>query len=213
MNYFITYGDNKYKKSKKRLLMQAKEFGFQNCFAYSPNDLSESFINATRPHILQERGGGYWIWKAFILYNVFAKMRDDEIVVYLDAGCEINFKGKPRFFEYLDLLDENLGILAFHIPNCFEYMYTNQITFNYFNINSESSISNSEMLVGGVIILKKNLVTSKLVNDFYKIAIESPSIFTDQNSYSLDLRFIEHRHDQSVFSILRKKIGIQTLLD
>jgi len=69
------------------------------------------------------------------------------------------------------------------------------------------------MLVGGILIFKKNEITSKLINEYYLIAFNQPNLFTDQNSYSFDYRFKGHRHDQSIFSILRKKIGTFKIKD
>jgi len=143
MVYFITYGDKNFKKSKDRLIREAKKFGFDNTVAYSPCDLSESFINATKPYIYSTKGAGYWLWKAFILKDCFTRMSDGDILIYLDAGCKINMKGKERYYEYLKLLDENNGIVSFYIPNCYEYMYTNQITFNFFNVDKKSEIYNN----------------------------------------------------------------------
>jgi hypothetical protein len=213
MNYFITYGDSNYSKSKKRLLKEAIEFGFDICKTYSKTDLSEDFIRLTYPYINYKRGGGYWIWKAFILNDIFSKMHDGDVVTYLDAGCRININGKARFENYLDILDQNKGFLAFHLLDCDEYMYTNQTTLDFFGINKESPIYNSSMFVGGIMMFKKNYATTRLINEFYKIATTFPNIFSDENSFSFDERFIEHRHDQSVLSILRKKYGVISIPD
>lgn len=213
MNYFITYGDNKFKKSKGRLLNQAIDFGFDFSKAYSFQDLSGEFIKHTSPFINFQRGGGYWIWKAFILKDIFSQMSEGDVVVYLDAGCKINIEGKARFYEYLKILDQNKGFLAFHLNDCFEYMYTNCITFDFFNVKRESIIYNSNMMVGGILMFKKNELTIRFIEEFYSLATKNPNIFTDQNSFSLDYRFIEHRHDQSILSILRKKYLINSIPD
>lgn len=213
MNYFITYGDNKFKKSKVRLLNQAIDFGFDFSKAYSFNDLSNEFVSLTSPYINYQRGGGYWIWKAFILHDIFTTMCEGDVVVYLDAGCQINLEGKTRFHEYLKILDQNKGFLAFHLPDCFEYMYTNHITLDFFNINNDSTIYNSNMMVGGILMFKKNQLTTQFIEEFYSIATSTPNIFTDQNSFSLDYRFIEHRHDQSILSLLRKKYDVKSIPD
>ena len=64
-SYFITYGDKKFRKSKGRLLTQAKMFGFDYFKAYGPDDMSRYFISHTKPFIRNPKGGGYWLWKPY----------------------------------------------------------------------------------------------------------------------------------------------------
>ena len=69
--FFATYGDAKYKKSKTRILKEAKNFGFNNCVGYSPTDIDSYFLNSTSRIIIEKRGGGYWIWKPWVLKKSF----------------------------------------------------------------------------------------------------------------------------------------------
>lgn len=112
--YFITYGDKRFRKSKKRLLAQAKRFGFNNIKAFGFKDISKNFILKTKPYIEDIKGGGYWLWKPYFLYKTFNEMDDGDILLYLDAWCELNIKGEKRFFEYIDIMDKNKGVLSFH---------------------------------------------------------------------------------------------------
>ncbi len=213
MDFFITYGDQKFKKSRNRLIKEAQKFGFDYTKAYSKKDLTDEFIQLTSPVINYSRGGGYWIWKAFILKDIFTKMKVGDVVVYLDAGCKINLEGRLRYLEYLEILDKNNGFLAFHLEECFEYMYTNQNTFNFFGVQNDSKIYNSQMYVGGVLMFKKNDTTIKFIDEFYFIATNFPQLFSDNNSFSFDNRYVEHRHDQSILSLLRKKYSVDSIPD
>jgi hypothetical protein len=205
MDNLITYGDIYFEESKKRLVTQAKKIGFLNCRAYSPFDLSKEFINSTSEFITLKKGGGYWLWKPFILKDTFDTMHYDEVLVYLDAGCEINIHAKNRLYEYIELAKENNGLLSFYLKDKREYMYTNQNTFDYFNIKTHDDIYNSFQLSANVLIFVKTRKSELLVNKFYQIAVESPYLFADFTNEIKDHRFIQHRHDQSIFSILRKQ--------
>ena len=44
-----------------------------------------------------KRGGGYWIWKLDIIKQAFSKIKENDIIVYLDSGCTLNKSGKKRF--------------------------------------------------------------------------------------------------------------------
>ena len=53
-----------------------------------------------------------------------------------------------------------------------------------------------------------------LIDIWYSALEDSPELFTDQmDELNQDSAFIDHRHDQSVFSIIRKKFGSMVMPD
>lgn len=212
--YFITYGDKRFRKSKKRLVSQAKLFGFDSVKAFGFNDISNDFITKTKPYINDVKGGGYWLWKPFFLKKTLDEMQDGDILVYLDAGCELNISGKKRFSEYIEIMNANKGVLSFHLPGLKECSYTNDAVFEYFEIAPSSTIYNSNQIIGTCLLIKKNDLTKQLTDDFFNIAIQRPELFSDiYNVKTTRSNFIDHRHDQSIFSVLRKKYDLITIED
>ena len=113
----ITYGDKNYKNQKKRIYKSCIQFGFDNVQIYSPKDICKEFYKKTTPYIKAKRGGGFWLWKAYILNKVFQEIEIGDIVLYLDAGFHINLNGKKRFNYYVNFMDLNKGILSFSLNN------------------------------------------------------------------------------------------------
>ena len=102
--------------------------------------------------------------------------------------------------------DDESGIISFEMPGLLEEMYTNEMVFEYFNIDKESPLRKTSQYVGGILIIKKCLNTSQIVDEYYKIAVERPDLFSDiHNNYKKTDVFRDHRHDQSILGILRKK--------
>ena len=63
--HLISYGDQKFQQSKKRLLKQALTTGwFDSVTLYGPEDLSPDFRSRFADILAYPKGGGYWIWKA-----------------------------------------------------------------------------------------------------------------------------------------------------
>lgn len=212
--YFITYGDQRFKKSKKRLTAQAKLFDFDYVKAFGFNDISADYIIKTEPFIRSIKGGGFWLWKPYIFHKTFHIMKDGDVLLYLDAGFELNIKGRKRFFEYIDLLDNNKGVLSFYLPGLKEKQYTNNEVFRYFEMEFSNTIYDSFQMVGGCILLRKNELSKKLIDDFFDVAVKRPDLFSDvHNDQTKREDFISHRHDQSVFSVLRKKYGLPSIED
>ena len=104
--WFFTYGDDKFKNSKIRIKKEAEDSRFfDNIFVYGPQNVDKEFIEKTKPYILSEKGGGFWLWKVYFLKYLFSQMNDGDYCFYIDAGCTINSSGQKRFSEYLNLLD------------------------------------------------------------------------------------------------------------
>ena len=92
-----------------------------------------------------------------ILLKKLNEINDDDILIYLDAGCSINHKGKNRFYEYVDMLNKSdEDIISFKMSHLPEKHYTTKEIFNYFNVDINSSIANSGQILDGILIMKKN---------------------------------------------------------
>lgn len=214
--HFITYGDNKYANAKARLLNEAKDFyDFKTITGYGLNDLDVKFKKRFKNILNQPRGGGYWIWKPYILYKKFMEIKDNEYLVYLDAGCKLNKQGINRFNEYIDLLDNSkYGILSFQMTNkhnqgfCRENEWTVKEIFEYFNLKIDGEHGNSAQFVGGVLIIKKNQHSKIILETYLKSVFNNPIMFSDYfNKNNQATFFKDNRHDQSVFSLIRKTLG------
>lgn len=155
------------------------------------------------------RGYGNWLWKSYLIKKELATLNTDDILVYCDAGCQINANGKARLLEYIDLLHtdkNNYGLISFQLEYP-EILYTKRKAldlFDGYNINTLQCLAT-------VIIIKKTSHSIELINKWCELC----------NNYSLinddieteDPSFIEHRHDQSIFSLLVNTYGSIKLLD
>lgn len=215
MIYFISYGNQNYKNSKDRIRQEAQNMGFDSVRIYGPENLSEEFVRKTYPHISHPRGAGYWLWKAFLLKTTFDQMNDGDFCIYADAGCHVNVHGKKRLAEYLRMItDDESGFLAFELTGFLEKMYTNEKVFEFFGIDENDSLRETSQLVGGVLFLRKCLNTIKIVDEYYQLACEHPDLFSDvHNEFKRKPDFRDHRHDQSILGILRKKYGCVIIPD
>lgn len=206
--HFITYGDNKYKKSLKRIENEAiNTCWFDDIEIYNPYKLTNEFKNKFGEILNQKRGGGYWIWKYDILNQKMKKINNGDILVYIDAGCKINKLGKKRFFEYIDALNNsNKGIISFKMKYI-ERNWTTKEIFEYFNINLESELAKTGQYVGGILLIKKNENSEKILDEYKKVLECNKLLFTDFYNKNQNIFFKDNRHDQSILSIIRKING------
>lgn len=215
MIHLITYGDSNYTNSKKLLQNEAMNTNwFDTITVYGPNDLDNNFINKNIDILRRRRGGGYWLWKPYIIHKRLNEINYDDYLIYLDAGCKINNCGEARFYAYIEMLKNN-DMIAFQLDdNCFEKYYTTNEIFDYFNIDKDSEIRNTKQYIGGILIMKKTHNTLNIINTCMDIVNNKPLLFTDDYNKNQMSYFIDNRHDQSILSIIRKKSrGIQVLSD
>jgi hypothetical protein len=206
--HFISYGNERFTNSKKRIHKEASETGwFDSVTIYGEEDLDESFTSQFSNVLRQGRGGGYWIWKLNIIMDRLSKIEDDDILIYADAGCTINKHGETRFHEYIHMLNDNdCGVISFQINQHLEKIWTTRQIFEYFNIKIDSDIPNSGQIINTVLIMKKNPCLLTQIDVWYKTLCDDPLLITDHYNGMDQLScFKDNRHEQSIFSVIRKQ--------
>ncbi len=211
--YMITYGDERYQNQRQFLKQMAQASGFFNDVrVFEPKDLDPLFKLNFSSILSQPRGGGYWIWKPYLVARTLSVLNDGDVLVYCDAGCEINPKGSSRFRQYIaQVKDSETGSLAFELPHK-EIEYTKREVFDYFNVTPD--IVASDQLMATVLILEKCEHTAFIVDRWLETLRDKPALFTDEGNALIQYpQFIDHRHDQSIFSVIRKMYGTEIIQD
>lgn len=212
---FITYGNEMYNNSKKRLREESSNSGwFDTTTICGPENLSEEFKHEFSDILKKTKGAGYWIWKFDIIKQKLSKMVNNDILIYMDAGCSINTNGKTRFNEYIEMLNNsNESVISFQMPHI-EKTYTIKQIFNHFNINVNDNNGNSGQIMATVLIMKNDDKMMKMIDECINVLRTDHLLVTDHyNKIDQCKEFIDNRHDQSILSLVRKKYGSIILTD
>lgn len=212
---FITYGDKKFNNSKKRLGIESINSGwFDTINIYGPENLSEEFKHEFNDILEKPRGGGYWIWKFDIIKQELTKLANNDILIYMDAGCRINTNGKTRFNEYIEMLNNsNETIISFQTAHI-EKKYTTKELFHHFNMNVNDNNANSGNIMATVLIMKNTEKMMKIIDECIDVLRTDHLLITDHyNKIEQSSEFKDNRHDQSILSLVRKKHGSILLTD
>lgn len=212
----ISYADKNFSNSKIRLTREAIRFkNFDSFKIFQKDNLPLSFRKEFRTILNKKKGAGYYIWKPYIVKKSLESINEGDYLIYLDAGCSINEKAKKRFFEYLNILNKSdFGCLSFKFKDSWrpeKHWTTNEI-FKYFEVK-DASIKNTGQFIGGVQILQKKDHSVFLVDKWIQTLYDDRELFTDHYSKNQNQFFKKNRHDQSVFSVLRKIYGSLILSD
>jgi hypothetical protein len=208
--HLITYSNELYEKSKKRLLNEARNTNwFDSICGYSPKDLTDDF-KITFGNILNYRqGAGFWSWKMHIILQELRKMRPNDILIYMDAGCSINPRAEKRFREYINLLNDSTeSMISFQMKHS-EKSYTTQELADVLDY----PLNDEGQYMATIMIMKNIEKTHTIFNKCIEVLRKDPYLITNQYNNKQNELFLENRHDQSILSLMRKKLGSFVLPD
>ena len=221
IRYFISFasetgisnvGTSNLLPALKRLLQQAADIDmFDDVRGYTENDLKKdnAFWNKHSEFIEKNpRGFGYWIWKPYLIQKTLNKMNEDDILLYLDSGCEIKASEKERLNLYFDLIKTDPIIASLADPGFDDGAMTKADLLDKLGMNDPKYFTAQRQATA--IMIRKTKETVKLVNEWYELAGSDNYHYLDDSPSNLpnNPRFKEHRHDQSIFSLLTKKYNL-----
>jgi len=208
----LTFSNKNFSLSTKRLVRQAKRFGvFKKIYSCNQSDIDFDFKCKYKQILNSKRGAGYWIWKPYFINKYLKNLENGDFLLYLDAGCNLNKKGYNRFLEYIKLLEESdQGIISFALKHP-EYKYTNKACFDYFNWPKQNR--NNGQLQAAILFMRKNDLLCEQIDSWLDVVRENVNLFTDKLTNNEIKDFEAHRHDQSIFSLIRKKYNPLILED
>jgi len=216
--YGISYTSRHFNNRYKNIVKLGNECVLFDTFkCFTENDIDNDFKQKNKDIWNSSKGGGFWIWKPYIISKMLEKINDNDILIYIDAGCHINItkESKERFNEYINMCNNShTGLLRFQLTHQ-EKKFTNKKTINYFKdkFNISDKIMNdyleSNQLVGGIQIIKKNTYTINFFKQILEILNDDYKLFTDIYTENSE----QHRHDQSIMSLLYKHMNGDLIID
>lgn len=210
----ISFASNKYAASQYGLVESARAAGFQHFMNYRLENFSEHFRikNLIHENI---RGCGYWLWKPLIILNALHKVEAGELIFYVDSGnsffpCDFDLLIEVASRQDVTLFDNrdsnSLGRRNLNLHwtkrDCFsllgcdtpEYWFAPQVNASYQ-------------------IYRRTDFTISFVKEYLQGCLISSALNDDASKLNNLEGFIDHRHDQSILSILAHKHLINLLPD
>ncbi len=212
--YLAAFASDRWIPALARIRADCKRSGFVDVFhQYTLDDLrSDPVFWSTHGTFIKEnpRGRGYWIWKPHVILHSLSHMAEGDILIYADAGCTIHSTGAERFKKYVEILRTSPhGILAFSSEHPM-HKWTKADTIKALGAES---IADMNGVIATAIILRKCDTSERLIRHWmhlcahYHLLDDSPSLTPNHPE------FIEHKHDQAIFSLLVRQAGCYVTLD
>ena len=226
--YLCSFASPNLDQSVKRFQHEAKELNFyKKIKIYRKNDLPEKMISRIKNFnypVKKMRLYGYACWKPYIVKNFFEEIPDNSLLQYTDIGCHFNKNGIKRLKEYSDICEQKSTLVfQYRVPDWkekyenfkfqeyYEYEYTKADALDSISIDQSSSLLATEQIWSGCFFLKKNEKGRQILENWNKFC-ENDALINDDISKSQNhKKFKEHRHDQSIFSLICKKANAFSL--
>lgn len=202
MKMCINYADEQFKGKQIFSSLMAKYFGgFDKVIAYTPIDIDKSYYEMHKGILKCDRGGGYWLWKSYIINISLELISEGDYLFYCDAGAFF-IKSVDHIINDMNKHQEDIAVFQLPLK---ETDYTNKYTLKYFNYDESMGVN---QILGGYICIRKTINTVSFFKEYQRLC-ENEMLVTDYNTQKDEA----HRHDQSILSLLSKKAKIKPFRD
>jgi hypothetical protein len=207
----LNYANKSFITSQKLNSKTAKSIGcFDEIRSFNSNDIDVEFQKLNMKILCKKRGNGFWLWKPYFIKKVLDELNFGEFLFYCDSGSY--FTNSIRDLIELSI-EKQQDIIPFELTHL-ESKWTKRDAFVLMECNSEIFYNTNQRL-GGFVLFKKSNLSVEFVNNWLMFA-QDERILTDidnQSGFDNFSDYNEHRHDQSVFSLLTKKYKLKGFRD
>jgi len=216
MKIFLTFGTSgEYEKRAERIVNLIKELNiFDKIILLTEKDLkNDSIFWKQHGKFIEnnKRGYGYWLWKSYIVKKHLEMLDDNDILLYFDSSI-IFRTNKDKFIELFNIVERDYIIGSYCRKLCLEYVWNKMDLIKKLHMNNDKILNTRQRQAGSIMILN-NKKTRELVDNWYLLSSQYHFIDDTKSIKRNRKGFKEHRHDQSIFSLLTKKYNIYSDID
>lgn len=205
--YHINYANGRYLKAQEYCSLSAKNAGFDEVTSYRFDNIDKEFYEKNKLILDHPRGAGYWLWKSYFINKKLSEINDGDLLVYSDSGSYYQNSVNP-LIEMIK--NDPKGVISFEFKGFFEKRFTKKDAFVLMGMDDPKYTDTWHREATYIWVIKNDL-TVKLCNEYLEysqnINIISDLPNTTGENYQ---EFEDHRHDQSIWSLLCKKYEVST---
>lgn len=213
MKVFLTFGGTaesskdrqNYHAAVGRLCSQARATGyFDKVIGLTDADLrGDPYFS--KEHVQwcdKTRGFGYWIWKSYVIKKTMETLSDGDTLFYADCGCEIGGDRARRIPFYLDAVVKERIIAS--DTGCVERDWCKRDLLLRMEADRPHVVDTNQVQAGLQCIYVSDF-TRRFIDSWFQLCTDYKNIDDSPSEQPNYKTFREHRHDQSVYSLLWKK--------
>jgi len=203
----LTYANREFAANRDRLAHSAKLAGFSRVVALGPDDIAHTdFWRRNQAVLTLSRGAGYWLWKPYIIRETLLDCAPEEVLVYSDAGPDAyyRFSALPTHLSTLVRSSRTGFLLGAATPQHGPLRIWTKRDCLVLCEGDCTAVHEQPLIQATWSVWTRNASALEFL-DSWLSACEDPRCLTDMpNQCGLPNHdgFVDHRHDQSVASVL-----------
>ena len=214
----LNYANNGFYESQTKNSQCALMAGFNIMYQMRRENIDSHFYENNKEILDCPRGAGYWIWKYYFQDKILSTMTEDDILMYADSGSNFIRTAEPLFDA---VRADEKGIIAFMTSDRPDYhmerKWTKREVFTHFGVDDlpsekQTAVKNTPQVQATFRIMRG----TEFAKQFTKKCLEHACIkylVDDTLSVPQEDGFVEHRHDQSVWSLMCKLHDVTCMND
>lgn len=208
----VNYADKKFQRAQKLNSKTARAWGADRVIEYGPEDIDEAFRSRNRDILDVPRGGGYYLWKPYFYRKAYDELGDGDYLVYIDSGAV--YVNKIRYLiDCMEHADTPIMIFSLECERI-EKVNTKRDAFVLTGCD-ETVYTDTPQSIGGYFVCRKSPEVEAYLDEVLHYAQDIRIISDNPNVMGLPNynEFSDHRHDQSVISLMSKKYQFKRFRD
>lgn len=208
----VNYADKSFQRAQKLNSKTAKQWGADKVIEYGPKDIDKTFRRHNHEILAASRGGGYYLWKPYIYRKAYDVLGEGDYLIYTDSGAV--YINKIQYL--IDCMEqEKVPAMIFSLEQ--ERIEKGNTKRDAFVLTGcdKAQYTDTPQSIGGYFVCKKAPEVKAFLDEVLQYAQDIRIISDKPNVMGLPnyKEFTDHRHDQSVISLMSKKYGFKRFRD
>lgn len=168
----------------------------------SPADIDPRFRQEHEELLSAQRGAGYWLWKPYFIDRLLKQLPLNDTLVYCDSA--IVFMGSvQRLLDRMGQAEQDILIAG---EGFTERQFTHREVFRLMHLD-EPEYTDSPQRFASMLAFRVTAWSRDFAGQWLSFARDPRLISDPADSLGTanDPEFVDHRHDQSIFSLLSKR--------
>lgn len=208
----VNYADKSFQRAQKLNSRTARQWGADKVIEYGPEDIDEAFRRRNREILNAPRGGGYYLWKPYVYRKAYDELGEGDYLIYTDSGSV--YVNKIQYL--IDCMEhQKVPVMIFSLEKeRIEKSNTKRDAFVLTGCD-EAKYTDTPQSIGGYFVCKKAPEVEAFLDEVLQYAQDIRIISDKPNVMGFPnyAEFTDHRHDQSVISLMSKKHGLKRFRD
>ncbi len=210
MKYLINYADISFYKAQVLNSISGISAGFDSIIQYKKHNIAKDFSWAYSTILNHKRGAGYWLWKPYFILKTLQSTSKDDIIFYSDSGAQFVKKMDP-IFQKIEKSEK--GVIVFKMSGHHkENEYCRKHVAEEV-VNCDAEIMESDQNMASFVGVRNCETSIDVIKQWLNLCTKEHLIMDmppQENEFQM---FKDHRHDQTLLSLLSKKLNLETATD